>query len=114
VQPEANLRDEVNAYLAFCYRHHTPPHVSELAVMLKVSRYTLTTRFRRQYGVPLVEYFKCQQIACSKRLLKSTKLSVAAVARRAAFSSERSFHRAFLRETGTTPAEYRRRFKRVA
>jgi len=49
-----------------------------------------------------------ERIACAKRLLRTTNFSIAKIAKHAAFKDERSFHRAYRRETGNTPTAYRR------
>jgi AraC-like DNA-binding protein len=101
------LKPHVDEYLQSCLASQVPPRVAQLATQLGISRYTLTTRFRSDEGLPLGKYLMRQQIACAKQLLRTTDLPVATIARRAGFASERAFHRAFLRETGTTPAKYR-------
>jgi AraC-like DNA-binding protein len=80
-----------------------------LASRLGLSRFALGKKFRRERGITLGAYFKQQQIKRAEKLLRTTRLSIATMARRAAFKGERTFHRAFHRETGTTPGAYRRR-----
>ena len=104
----SSLREEADAHLRSCFAQRRPPKVSELAAQLGISRVTLGKRFRRETGAALSEYFMRARIACAKKLLRTTNLSVARIARRAAFKDSRSFHRAFRRETGLTPARYRR------
>ena len=103
-----NLQTAVDAYLRDCFRLHTPPHVAELARRLGVTRLTLGKHFQAITGIHLGAYFKQEQIACAKRLLRSTNWKVATIARHAAFTSERSFIRAFVRTTGITPTAFRR------
>ncbi len=45
-----------------------------------------------------------------KRLLQTTKLPLATVAARCGFRDQDRLRRAFLRQAGTAPSEYRRRF----
>jgi len=102
------ITPQVDAYLRSCFINQTPPKVYELALLLGLSRFTLGLKFRRERGMTLGAYFKQQQIKRGEKLLRTTRLSIPTIARRAAFNNERTFRRAFRRETGTTPSAYRR------
>lgn len=94
-------------YLRECFRRESPPRASELADRLHVSRTWLNKQFAARHGMTVNTFLKQEQLACAKHLLATTNLSITAVAYRAAFGTRRSRHRAFVRETGVTPAEYR-------
>ena len=110
---DRELSRHVEEYLRACFRAHTAPQVTELAKQLGVSRFTLNKQFRQQHGISLGAYLKQQQIAYAMELLRTTELSIANVAKAAAFGRRRSFHRAFKRATGMTPAAYRRISRRI-
>lgn len=101
------LLRNVNNYLRRCFSEESPPHVSELAVMLDYSVGGLSRLFRARTGVKLSDYFKDQQIACAKRLLRSRRYSVTRIAGKSGFGTERTFFRAFKQRTGMTPDQYR-------
>ena len=102
------LKNTVDSYLRRSYRNESPPHVSELALQLRLSRWTLNKQFRALTGTSLGRHLKERRMECAKRLLFSTNWNVCTIARRAAFSSVRSFRRAFMQHTGMTPSEFRR------
>jgi AraC-like DNA-binding protein len=103
-----NLRVSIDGYLTTCFERQSSPHVSELAISLDVSRSTLSEHFREEHGRSLGSYLKERQIEYAAQLLRETDLTIAEVARRSAFGSERSFYRTFRRFTDTTPSAYRR------
>lgn len=104
----SQLKDAIDAYLKRCFRTQSPPRVSEVAALLKISRDTLATRFRATYGITVREYIRAAQIACAERLLHTTTLAIAAIAATTGYSSERSFRRAFIKATGRSPSSARR------
>jgi AraC-like DNA-binding protein len=96
-----------------CFARESPPRVGELAGQLGISRVTLNQLFRRVAGVSTSDYIKYLQVQRAKRLLVRTRLSTTAIGYIAAFGTRRTFHRAFRRHTGMTPAQYRRAFHNV-
>jgi AraC-like DNA-binding protein len=102
------LRRKVAVYLRTCFRDATTPRVKELAAYLGMSRATLAIQFVHEYRVSPGKYLRQVQIKRAKLLLGTTTVLIAVIARQTLFSSVRSFHRAFRRDVGITPAEYRR------
>ena len=98
----------VRAYVRYCLANSSAPRVSELAAFLGMSVYQLRVRVGEQFGTAPSQYLKNEQINCAKKLLRTTKLSSAVIAERAAYGSEKAFNRSFKHETGVTPGEYRR------
>ena len=64
--------------------------------------------FKEHFGTPLTEYVNKRRIDRAKQLLLDGELSVEEIAYRVGYPSKTSFYRAFSRETGTTPAEYKK------
>lgn len=107
VLERASLRAAVREYAERCFRHRTPPSVSELATELDVSRDALTTAFRERFGMTLRSYFTRHRIICAKRLLRRSRMNVRDIGARVGYGSEQGFHRSFRRATGMSPGEYR-------
>jgi AraC-like DNA-binding protein len=99
----------IEDYLAFCFARHERPQVDELAKRLGISRSTLTLTFHHERRQAIGSYLRRRLIDHVKYLLDTTNLRVARIGAQAGFRSERSFHRAFRRATGTTPDAYRQR-----
>lgn len=104
-----DLRQAVDQYLQRCIDTEEPPRVSELAVVLAVSRETLSREFAARYGMLLSAYLKRRQIAYAQTLLARSSLPATRIAILCGFGTERTFYRAFRRATGMSPDAYRRR-----
>ena len=98
---------EVDAYIARCWENATAPRVSECACELGISRVTLNVRFQELTGTSLSEYFAIQRAKAATTLLVESNLRTEDVAVKAGFGTPRTFHRAFARKFGVSPARYR-------
>jgi transcriptional regulator GlxA family with amidase domain len=99
--------NEVDAYLARCWDRATAPRVSEFAWELGISRVTLNLRFQEKMGTSLSEYFAAKRDKAATILLVESNLRTEEVAVKAGFGTPRTFHRAFARKFGVSPARYR-------
>ena len=104
----SSLRQSVDAYLRRCFSQEETPRVSELAAHLGVTRERLSREFISMYGVPLSAYLKRRQVRHAQRLLSASHLSTTKIGYLCGFGTRRTFYRAFRRDTGLTPDEYRR------
>ena len=68
----------------------------------------LSSLFKKETGMTLTDYVNQHRINTAKRLLKSTTLSIQAVATSVGISDIHYFTRLFRRETGHSPREYRK------
>lgn len=98
---------EVDAYVARCREQATAPRVSEFACELGISRVTLNLRFQEKMGTSLSEYFAAKRDIAATTLLVESNLRTEDVAVMAGFGTPRTFHRAFARKFGVSPARYR-------
>jgi AraC-like DNA-binding protein len=106
---QRDFRRSIGTYMRWCFEHGTPPRVDELAAQLDITTDTLTKRFKTTFGVTPSTYFKRQQIARAKQLLRTTKLSISQVCRAAALGTSRTFHRLFRKQVGCSPESFRSR-----
>lgn len=86
--------------------------VEELAKMHFFSTRYFIRRFHRAVGYTPHRYLLLRRLAESRVLLSTTALSVTHVAASCGFGDAGGFVRAFRKETGVTPGEYRRRYAR--
>ena len=112
------LRGLADARLAVALRgmHGDPTRpwtVGELAAEAALSRSTFFDRFRREVGVPPMEYLLGWRMAIAKSLLCGDGVSVGEVARRVGYSSSSTFSVAFTRQAGASPATYARQHLRA-
>lgn len=88
-----------------CYREKIS--LSFVARKLGVHPVTVSRIFRENAGLTFVEYVTYRRILFALRLLSSEKCRVTEAAYAAGFGSLRSFHRAFARHVGMSPAAWR-------
>jgi transcriptional regulator GlxA family with amidase domain len=95
-----------------------PDHLDEdLAVERLADRAGMSSRnfaraFRAETGTTPAAHVEELRVEAARRLLETTDLTVAAVARQVGLRHVETLHRAFHRRTGTTPARYRQHFAR--
>jgi LacI family transcriptional regulator len=81
--------------------------VDDVARASGVSRRKLEQAFATALGRTIHDQIWHQHVACARRLLIDSGLSMHAVAKRCGFSSASSFSTTFQRHTGQTPRDYR-------
>jgi AraC-like DNA-binding protein len=94
-------------YLRDCYRRQSVARVSEFSEFLRINRSHLSAIAARILGMALGAALRECQLRYAAHLLARTRLPVVAIARMAAFGTERSFYRSFRRRHGTSPAVWR-------
>ena len=103
------IRDPVLAP-ALAAIHGSPERkwsVATLAREASVSISLLDERFREVLGLAPIRYLTGWRMHVAEDLLRSSDLSVAAVARRVGYDSEEAFSRAFKRVHGQSPSVWR-------
>jgi AraC-like DNA-binding protein len=90
-------------------RTHVDAHVrlDELAAMASMSRFQLTRRFARAFGLPLHGYHMHVRLVEAKRLLRRGT-PIVTVAADLGFADQSHLHRRFKGAFGMTPGEWRR------
>jgi AraC-like DNA-binding protein len=91
--------------------HERPEHswtLAELAHEVASSRTVLVERFTRLVGAPPMLYLKRWRLQLAAEQLTRGTDKVAAIGTRVGYDSEAAFSRAFKRETGLSPATWRR------
>lgn len=107
----AGARDPVvGAALALLHRrpcyHWT---MAELAAEVGASRSVLAERFARFLGEPPLTYLARWRLQLAARKLQTTQNTIVQVASDVGYESEAAFNRAFKREFGLPPAQYRKK-----
>jgi AraC-like DNA-binding protein len=106
----AGLRDNVVGP-ALSHLHEQPTHpwtLAELARTIASSRTVLVERFSQLVGVPPMLYLTRWRLQLAAEQLCAGSAKVAAVGAQVGYESEAAFSRAFKRETGQSPAAWRR------
>ncbi len=82
-----------------------------LAARLHISYRTLHRRFRSVTGYTPLTYMQELRVERAKALLETSRRSVGQIAATVGYDDLSSFRRLFARQTGLSPAEYRKRFR---
>jgi AraC-like DNA-binding protein len=81
--------------------------VAALGSRVGASRSSLDDRFRRVLGLSPMRYLTVWRMHLATDLLATTALSISTIARRVGYASEDAFSRAFKRERGMAPTQWR-------
>lgn len=101
-----------SAVFARIYRYFNQ-HFTEIGTLdgvceaLHVSKYYLSHVFKKHTGVSPMKYLTERRIAYAKKLLSETALSAGEVGEACGYRDRAVFFKAFKRETGVSPGEYR-------
>ncbi|MDN3024986.1 AraC family transcriptional regulator [Streptomyces sp. S.PB5] len=91
---------------------HAAPHhpwtVEELATRVGLSRAAFARRFTTLVGRPPLTYLTWWRMTTAGRLLRDDALPLRHVAQRTGYTSEFAFAKAFKREYGVAPGQYRK------
>ena len=87
--------------------------VPQLARIAAMSPRTFARRFREATGSTPLRWLHHQRVARAQELLEVTDLGIDAIAQRVGFGTATNLRDHFRRETRTTPAAYRQRFRRA-
>jgi AraC-like DNA-binding protein len=111
----AGVRDpDVGKALAFLHRRPAHPWtIAALANEVGISRSVLAERFRRYLSETPIAYLTRWRLQLGAQLLASTNHGVAHIAAEVDYESEPSFNRAFKREFGLPPAQFRSRTRQA-
>ena len=88
-----------------------PWTIADLADEVGISRSALVERFTRYLSEPPMTYLTRWRLQLAARSLESTPRGVAEIAAEVGYESEAAFNRAFKREFGQPPGQYRRDHK---
>jgi AraC-like DNA-binding protein len=110
----AGARDAVvGGALALMHkRPFYPWTLAELAAEAGTSRSVLAQRFTLYLGEPPLAYLARWRLQLAARLLETTPQTVVQVASEVGYDSEAAFNRAFKREFGIPPGQFRKRASR--
>jgi AraC-like DNA-binding protein/mannose-6-phosphate isomerase-like protein (cupin superfamily) len=105
----ADRREQIRPVLAYVDGHcRESITLDDVAGVVHVSPSRVRHVFKDVTGVSFKEYVTQVRVAEAKRLLLSTDLSVADIARAVSYTNLNQFYKVFYRSCAMSPAEYRR------
>jgi len=90
---------------------HCPVQVDDVVRAAHVGRRTLENRFRSLLQVSIHDTIRRERIQRACRLLKETDMLIEVLAEACGYATRERFNQAFRQETGTTPSDYRGKFR---
>jgi AraC-like DNA-binding protein len=100
----------VGRSLALIHQNIGAPWSAEsLARKVALSRSAFMDRFRSVVGMPPIRYLTVRRLQTAKLRLRETAKTIRELAYSVGYASERAFSRAFKREFGLSPAQWRDR-----
>lgn len=90
---------------------HRPTQVDDVARAAHVGRRTLENRFRALLQISIYEVIRRERIARACRLLKETDMLIEDISGACGYSTRERFNQSFKLEAGTTPSDYRRKYR---
>ncbi|MFG3618408.1 GlxA family transcriptional regulator [Nocardia sp. NPDC047654] len=105
------LRQVVDAVIADLCADHS---LAAMAARAALSERHFSRLFRQEIGMTPGRYVKQVRLEAAQALLESGDEPMTTVARRSGFGSEETMRRTFLELLGTSPSDYRRRFRAPA
>ena len=87
--------------------------LSQICKKINYSRSFLCKTFKEQTGQTLIAYFNNMKIEEAKKLLVQTEHTAAKIAQLLGFGDAKYFNTLFKKQTGMTPASYRRKYEKT-
>jgi YesN/AraC family two-component response regulator len=108
--PHGPGADPVQHALGYIRQHHQRPDISlnEVAEAVSLSPSHLAHLLRERAGRSYMQQLTSVRMEAARQLLRSTNLTVSAVGEAVGYQNATNFYRLFQRETGMTPAEFRK------
>ncbi len=103
-------RDPASRAIAYIQQYYDRPSISlnELAKVAHLSPSHLAYVLKEKLGMSYKQYVTMQRLDAAKRLLQTTDWTIDTIAEQVGYPNVTNFYRLFQRETGQTPAAYRK------
>ncbi|MCQ2983196.1 MAG: AraC family transcriptional regulator [Treponemataceae bacterium] len=107
-QRDADSKDTVNRILEYFQNSYIEKiRLDDLACKFATNRTTINAEFNRNFGTSAMNFLNRIRIQNAQLLLSNTGLRISDIAERTGFTDEAYFSRAFKKQTGKSPREYR-------
>lgn len=111
LQPTAaSNTDTLKQILLYCSQNYTKElNLETLERSLHISKYRISHLFNEKLKLGFKDYINMLRISHACSVLLSEDMNITDVAYYVGFSTPRSFNRSFIKYTGTTPRDYRKK-----
>ena len=98
----------IGAILNYCSKNYNQPlSLSVLERELHISKFYISHTLSNKLHISFNDYINSLRVINACKLLQTTERSITEISEAVGFNTLRTFNRAFLRHTGTTPSKYR-------
>ena len=115
VENDSDDLHTLKSLVSYCTRNYTKDlSLSLLEEELHISKYYISHLFSDKLGIGFIDYINSLRVSLACRMLRHTDRSVTEISAESGFGTLRTFNRAFQKQMGCTPGEYRRKKKEVS
>ena len=108
-RPSVGDSDALRAIVSYCTQNFSENlSLSLLEEKLHLNKYYISHLFSGKLGLRFNDYINSLRISEARKLLINSDLSVTEISEQVGFNTLRTFNRAFSKQTGYSPSEYRR------
>ena len=107
INDKSNFYQQIKEYID---SHYQNPNLSvtELSSIFKTNSSYLSSQFKKEFDIGLLDYITSVRISAAKKLLVTTNSPNTEISQQVGYANARTFLRAFSKSEGITPKEYRR------
>ena len=99
----------LRSIVSYCSKNfNTPLSLKLLEENLHLNKYYISHLFSKRLGMSFNDYVNSLRVSEACRYLLNSNLSVTEIGNLAGFNTLRTFNRAFIKQTGVSPSEYRK------
>ena len=112
VENDSDDLHSLKALVTYCTQNYTKDlSLTLLEEELHISKYYISHLFSDKLGIGFIDYINSLRVSLACRMLRHSEKSVTEIGSESGFGTLRTFNRAFHKQMGCTPGEYRRRQK---
>jgi YesN/AraC family two-component response regulator len=104
---KSNFYQQIKEYIDTHYQN-PDLSVTELSALFKTNSSYLSSQFKKEFEIGLLDYITSVRISAAKKLLVTTNSPNTEICKQVGYANARTFLRAFSKSEGITPKEYRR------
>ena len=112
IQKVGISENKISKILYYCSKHYKESiSIESVANALNISKSTVSHTFSSKLKIGFCQYLNSIRLTEARLLLRNTDMSITDIAQSVGFETIRTFNRAFLKDRGISPSQYRKKHK---